>query len=211
MATIIRTEDDKRDASIFLLRACYSFKTHFLIQAEQPYVTVSSVSGIESGFADFRFRIRATLVSRPGASVFFLTGLRTGSGSREVFPFASGSIDAEFGWAVVDTLSSFILLGAATTAFVWRGPETFDEATAHGNHLIVNVGISFPVRESVDVAFLGTGYVLTSGAFRELYAIQGSYKPSTFFGFFGSLQAEGGKEKERVSDFAITAGVRIFY
>ncbi len=208
---MIQTDENGTDASLFILHAAYPLKSNVYIQAEQPYITVSTKRGIKNGFGDFRLSARAYLFSRSRASISFLSILRSGSGSRDVFPYASGSIDVEMGAAVVDTLSAFTLWGAVTTTVVWLAPKRYDQAAAHGNHTTITLGVLFPIRTRVDLEFIGSGYLFNSGATREIYSIQASYQPSSFVKFFGSVHMEGGKDDERVSDFAAAAGARIFY
>ena len=208
---MIYTEDEREKASLYTLSANYPLKTRFFLQAEQPYITVSAGREIVGGFGDFRLRLRGDLISRPGFQLYFIGGLRSGSGTRLVYPYASGSIDVEAGAAVVDTMSSLTWWGALTGATVWRGPDEFDDQKAHKSYVAVHLGLVLPVAPRLDLGFSGAGYVLQSGAARELYTVQLVYRPSPSVNLFGSVQAEGGKPEERVDDFSAVVGVRVFY
>ena len=210
-ASFSRLEDDGRDASLYSLYATYPIKSALLLQAEQSYITVSSQRGIEGGFGDFRLRLRAKAFSTPGRALYLISALRSGSGSRRVYPFASGSIDVTLGFSVVDSLSLFNYWGEASATAVWRGPEGYDENTAHENYAVISAGISFPFNNTFDIRLFGTGYFLFSGPSREIYGVLASYRTSSFMSLFASLQAEGGKKEERVTDFAAVAGARIYY
>ena len=204
-------EDEREKASLYTLTANYPLKKRLFLQAEQPYITVSTGTEIVGGFGDFRLRLRCDLAAFPGFQAYFLGGLRSGSGTRLVYPYASGSIDAEAGLAVVDTISSWTWWGALTGATVWRGPEEFDDQKAHTNYMALHLGLVLPVQPRLDLGFSGSGYVLQSGAARELYSVGLVYRPTAAVNLFGSVLAEGGKPEERVDDFSFVAGVRVFY
>ncbi len=206
-----RTEDEGRDAFLYSLYATYAIKSTFLLQAEQSFITISSPQGIEGGAGDFRVRLRAKLHSSAGRAMYFTSALRSGSGSRRVFPYASGSVDATIGFAVVDSLSLLNYWGEGSVSAVWRGPEGYDDSSAHDNYAIISAGVSFPVHDSFDIRFFGAGYFLISGPMREIYGVFVSYRPSSFMSVFASLQIEGGKTEERVTDIAAVAGARIYY
>jgi hypothetical protein len=206
-----RTESEGGDAFLYTLYASYAVKSAFLLQAEQSYVTISSPNGIRSGFGDFLARLRAGLYTGGARAVYFLSALRSGSGSRSIFPYASGSIDATAGFAYVDSLALFNYWGAAGATAVWRGPKAIDGNSVHDNYAVISAGVSFPLHDSFEVRVFGAGYFLTSGPIREIYGLLASYRASSFVSAFVSLQAEAGKEEERVTDAAVFAGVRIYY
>jgi hypothetical protein len=206
-----RTEDEGRDAFLYSLYASYPIQSALLLQVEQSYITISAPSGIKGGFGDFRIRLRARLNSVAGRALYFTSALRSGSGSRRVFPYASGSIDASVGFAFVDSLTLFSYWGEAGGTTVWRGPEAIDENSAHDNYAVISAGISFPLRGSFDVRFFGAGYFLASGSSREIFGVLTSYRASSFVSLFASVQAEAGKKEERVTDVAAVAGARIYY
>lgn len=204
-------EDEYEKASLYILTANYPLKTRLFLQAQQPYITVSTGREIVSGFGDFRLRLRGDLFVRPGHRLYFLGGLRTGSGTRLVYPYSAGSIDAEIGLAVVDTLSSLAWWGALTGATVWRGPDEFDDQRAHKNFVAVQLGLVVPIHSRLDLGLTGSGYLLQTRASRELYAIGLVYRATPAVNLFGSVMAEGGKPEERVDDYSAAVGVRVFY
>jgi len=206
-----RTEDEGEDAFLYSLHAAYAVKSAFLLQAEQSYATISSPGGIKGGFGDFRMRLRAKLYSTPGRIFYFTSVLRSGSGSQRIFPFASGSIDASIGFALVDSLSLFTYWGEASASGVWHAPEGLSETSDHDNFAIVSAGITFPVHDSFELAFFGAGYILLSGPTREMYGMLATYRSSSYMSLFASLQAEGGKKEDRVTDTSVSAGARIYY
>ena len=208
---MIYAEDEYEKASLYRLTANYPLKTRLLLQAEQPYITVATGREIVSGFGDFRLRLRGDLIARPGFRLYFLGGLRSGSGTRLVYPYASGSIDTEIGLAVVDTLPGLSWWGALSGATVWRGPDEFDDQRAHKNYVAVHLGLVLPVHDRLDLGFSGSGYVLQTRAARELYSIGLVYRATSAVNLFGSVLAEGGKPEERVDDFSFVVGARVFY
>jgi hypothetical protein len=94
---------------------------------------------------------------------------------------------------------------------VWRGPEEFGDEQAHENFLAVHLGLVVPVGANMDLSVSGSGFLIRTGAARELYSAQLEYQPSQWVILFGSALAEGGKPEERVDDFSILMGVRVFY
>ncbi|MFH1755991.1 MAG: hypothetical protein ABIA59_09835 [Candidatus Latescibacterota bacterium] len=210
-ASLARAEDDQRDAFLYSLYAAYPLQSTLLIQAEQSYITISSPEGIEGGFGDFQVRLRARLRSAPGRVLYAFSALRSGSGSRGVFPFASGSIDATFGFSVVDSLSLFSYWGTASTSFVWRAPEGSTETLAHDNFSTITAGITLPLHDAFNVRLFAAGYFLMSGASREILGAVISCRTSSYVNLYATVLAEGGEREERISDITAAAGARIFY
>jgi hypothetical protein len=209
-ASIARTERNDDDASCFFLGADYDLFGFLLLRAELTYGLLSTESKTEDGFGDLLFRGRATVLDRSSFHLY-LTGLmRTGSGSNAIFPYSSGSIDVGAGMGFVDSLSVLTLWGEATGTTVGNKPGGISN-DLNGNYSTIGFGIILPLAAGTALHCGGSGYLSWKGAARDVYFAGLEYAHSPAMHFFLSLQAEGGKSEERVFDFGLRSGVRLFY
>ena len=103
-----------------------------LFQLEISYASIVRGTVIDNGFGDFRVRARTEVWGGDSWSVPAYAGLRAGSGSDEVFPYGTKSIDWELGLAVVDTIGSFSWWVNVTGVSVTQLPVIIEYK--HGRH-----------------------------------------------------------------------------
>jgi hypothetical protein len=206
-AAMVRTDDERRNASLFIVSASYPLRDNLLVQFEQPYVAVDSPADIRSGFGDGVARARLRILGGEGSALHLLGGLRLGTGSRRFYPYSSQSLDAALGVGFVDTLDVLQVWGAASGVAVMREPPGLDEATRHENYAHLAAGLTIPLLASTDLRVGFTGLVFRSGAARDLFLGQIGYRPSPSLEIRASAQAEAGKPEERVSDLAATVEI----
>ena len=207
----MRAEGPDHDASGFFFSADYPLKSIFLLRAELSYITLSTNAGIESGFGDFRFRVRAAVFDRNQFHLYATGALRSGSGSNAVFPYSSGSLDVHAGIGCIDSLSQLTIWGELTAVRVSNKPGGLTEAEDHGDYAALSAGLTLLLSDQFTFHFGGSGYVLKEERSRELYFVGCDYIHSPELRFFLSLQAEGGRSDERVSDMSVRSGIRVTY
>ncbi len=210
-AAIIRSEKSDHDASGFLMKAVYPSRRRFLLQVEVSYYVVSRKGESTSGFGDFVLSGRTELARLSSLTIDFVAGLRTGSGTASVFPYASGSVDVKAGLAFVDSLAQLTLWGEAAGVSVNRMHEGSNRAERHDDFASAVMGFSLPVGKRVDLRFGGAAYIVLSGGSREIYFAVLNYAHSPRVHVILSFQAEGGEPAERVYDMGVRGGVDVFY
>lgn len=208
---IVRTNGDSKDASIFVLSGAYPLRSYLLVDFEQTYVTVSAPGNIKRGFGDLRLRARARLFHREGRALRLTSAFRTGSGSVRLFPYASQSMDLELGLSYTDTLEAIHFWGVFGGAMVKREPEQLVEAKKHENFGRLCAGITLPMTSGMGVNVGMTALLFRSGGGREIYMASLEYAFSESTRLVLAVHAEAGKREERISDLALSAGIRIFY
>lgn len=209
--SLLRAQRSDHDASGFLFSADYPVKSTILVRAEISYVTLSTSAGIESGFGDFRFRARATLLDRNRFHLFATGALRTGSGSNAIFPYSTGSLDVQAGIGCIDSLSQLTVWGELAVVRVSNKPGGLSEADEHGDYAALSAGLTLSLGNQFSFHFGGTGYGFKEKGSRELYFAGVDYIHSPALRYFISLQAEGGPSNERAADTSARAGIRVSY
>lgn len=209
--SMMRAKGSDHDASGIFFSADYPLKEIFLLRAEISYITLSTNEGIESGFGDFRFRARAAVFDRNQFHLYATGALRSGSGSNAIFPYSTGSLDVHAGIACIDSLSQLTIWGELTAVRVSNKPDGLSEAEDHGDYAALTAGLTLLLSDRLAFHFGGSGYVYKEDRSRELYFAGCDYIHSPDLGFFVSLQAEGGRSDERVSDMSARSGIRVTY
>ena len=208
----IRTGAPTHDASIYTLAVRLPLKTGILIDAEVAYVSLSTPGDIESGFGDARLRARALLAAGNQRALSLVGAFRAGSGSASLFPYSTGSVDVEGGLAVVDTLSTTASVWAYATGTVpKRVRDSLKQADLLPNFLTFAAGLVLSVAGRLDLQGGALVYVFRDDKPRELYFVDVDVRYSETTAFYVSLQAEGGRESDRVIDFAAAVGIRVRY
>lgn len=208
---IVRTNENEKDASIFVLSSSFPLRPYLLVDLEQPFIALSSPGEIKNGFGDLKLRARARLYNR-GGRAFRLTGsFRTGSGTRSLFPYSSQSADVGVGLSYVDTLETFNVWGAVGGVVVKRKPPNLLPPDVHDNYGQASAGLTLPVTPDLVLSAGLTVLLFRGGASREIYLCSVAAGLSKATSLIVAVHAEAGKREERVSDLAVTGGVRVFY
>jgi hypothetical protein len=203
----VRTNDDERDASIFLISGTYPLRDNLLIQVEQPFISLVGESDIESGFGDLYLRARLRLAGGTGRALQAVGGLRVGSGTRRLYPYSSQSFDFELAVGYVDTLEILHVWALAGGGMVKREPEGLDEEDRHENFARMGGGLALPFGSNLYLRLGASGLVFRSGRARELYFAQLQYRYSPPLEIRLSAHAEAGEPDERVSDLALSVAI----
>jgi hypothetical protein len=208
---LIRSNGNDVDASLYVLNAAFTVKSYALVELDIPFVTIAEPSDVNTGLGDLVLRARARLYSKPGRIVHLISAFRTGSGTTNVYPFASQSLDLELGVGYVDSLQLFHLWATAGGAYVTREPENVPDEELHGSYARFSAGIRFPFDNGFGVVLGMTALVYGESRDREIYIAAVDYRRSQWLTFTLSAHAEGGDREERVGDTALTAGFRVYY
>ena len=208
----IRTGAPTHDASIYTLSVRLPLKSRVLIDAELAYVSLFTPGDIENGFGDARVRMRTLLAAGNQRALSMVGAFRAGSGSASLFPYSTASVDVEGGLAVVDTLSSTASVWAyATGTHPTRVRDNLKQAGLLPNFLTFAAGLVWSVADRLDLQGGALAYVFRGDKPREFYFVDLDIRYSETTVFYTSLQAEGGREGDRVIDFAAAVGIRVSY
>ena len=208
---IIRTNENEKDASIYVLTLSFPLRPYLLVELEQAHITISSPADIRNGFGDLKLRARAEVFYRNGRAVRLTGFFRTGSGTRRLFPYSSQSADVGLGVSYVDSLETFHVWGMLGAAMVKREPQNLPEPEVHENFGHGTAGLTLPLTPNVKLSAGVTALVYRSGGFREIYlcSFDLGFSPTTRL--ILSAHAEAGKREERVSDLSLSGGVRVYF
>ena len=211
-ARLGRSHGSDGDANLYFVEAAFPLKNGTLFEIDIPIITFLDTTIVETGFGDVTLRARTRLYHAP-TRVLQLTGaLRTGTGTLAVWPYSSRSIDLQMGIAYVDTLDHFQLWVWGGGAYVSKEPEDVPEDELHGHYGRIGGGMFFPFASGalrLGAAFMGIFY--EAGRSREVLLTTIDYRRSQWLTFTASAHAELGDREERVSDYAVMAGIRVFY
>jgi hypothetical protein len=209
---IARSNGEESDASLYFLDARFPVRSSGLVELNIPAISFIDTSEVVTGFGDLTIRGRVRLYHSSRRVLHLIAALRTGTGTTRVYPYASRSVDLEAGLAYVDTLSVLQMWASGSGAYVSKAPEDVPEEELHGSFGRVGGGLNFPfARETLNV---GVGVMVgffESGRTRELLFSTFDYYRSQWLAFNLFAHIEGGDPEERVSDYAVGGGFRVFY
>jgi hypothetical protein len=204
-----RTDAVDHEASIFTLAGTLPYRTFLLVNPEISYVSRFEAGTLSNTFGDARVRLRAR-VWAPGRGAFYVVpGFRVGTGSPEIFPYATASFDVELGVGYVYTSSVFGWWLYAGGVYPTRVDDVLKDGDAYGNYATASAGVMLLATNRI---VLEGGLVVlapASGAVREIYTANVDLNYSPLTTFYALFQAEAGDRARRAIDFAIGAGVRV--
>ncbi len=209
---IARSNGEAADASLFFIAAAFPVKSSSLVEIDIPVVSFLDTTEVVTGFGDVTIRARTRLYGSPGRILHLIGALRTGTGTTRVWPYSSRSVDLRVGVGYVDTLKVLRLWVAGSGAYVSREPEDVPENELHGHFGRVGAGLAFPFAQGA--LSVGAGVMAAffeSGRSRELLFTTFDYRRSQWLTFNLFAHFEGGDRDERVSEYAVGGGFRVFY
>jgi hypothetical protein len=210
---LFRSNGETADATLYILDATFAINSGSLVEVDIPFVSFLDTTEVVTGFSDLTIRARTRLYHSPGRTLRLIAGLRTGTGTTRVWPYSSRSFDLEAGIAYVDTLSMFHLWASASGAYVGQQPKNdVAENERHDHYGRVTAGLKFPFGRGASILGLGVmaGF-FEGGRSRELLLATFDHRRSEWLSFTLAAHVEGGNQEERVSNYAVGAGVRVFY
>jgi len=207
---VVRAKGSEADAAGFVLRAVHPVE-FFLLSAEISFWNLSDERGWKSDFGDLLLRARAPLAQSDRFHLYLVGSLRTGTGTKRLYPFSSGSVDVELGLAGSDTLSQLVVYGSLALTKVNRRPQGLERPRRHDDFVGLEGGTVVAPAERWSLFVGGRGEMLLDGGSREIYFTQVIYRASPSLRFRFSFEAEGGQASERAVDFALTGGIEVYY
>ena len=209
---IARSNGEAADASLYILDARFPVKSSGLVEINIPVISFLDTSEVVTGFGDLTIRGRVRLYHSPSRILHAIAALRTGTGTTRVWPYSSRSVDLELGLAYVDTFSVLQLWASGSGAYVAKEPEDVPENELHGHFGRVGLGLNLPFAgEALNVGLGVMTAFFESGRSRELLFTTFDYYRSQWLTFNLFAHVEGGDRDERVSEYAVGGGFRIFY
>lgn len=155
--------------------------------------------------------------------MFQFTGAcRVGSGTAELFPYSTASIDPEVGVAFVDSLGTIDERGltpmkslsywiSASYVYVMRLDDQLEAAELHGHHAIAGGGLITALSRSLEIEGGGLGLFFESGAARQICFARVSWAVSSAARVYATAQVETGESSERASDASASVGLAVAY
>ncbi|HEU4365413.1 MAG TPA: hypothetical protein VFT13_08090 [Candidatus Krumholzibacteria bacterium] len=200
---------DSLDATIYRIYAAFPVRTAFLVAVEQPLVTVTDDSDIDSGVGDFMVRLRGRIVGQKRA-LWALGSLGAGTGEVRFFPYSSESVDLTVSMAYTDSLGALDLFAVAGYVWAQRIPATL--AGLHDDHARFSAGAGLRLgdRGGIRAGVVSQDYTRLDVR-RELIFAGAGYRWTDALRFFLEAQAETGPVAGRASDWAATAGIAVHF
>lgn len=209
---LTRSDGSGHEAATYAVATHYPVRSHFLMEADVSVVTVMGDSVTEQALGDVRFRIRGDVWTPGRRSVHILGGIRAGSGSETLFPYASGSVDFEAGLAYVDTLAaSTTAWVSASGVLVTRLDDVLEIPGLYGHHAWIAGGIVLPPIARTNLQIGAAGFFYRSAGSRVVYFSDVDVQLNTALSVIAAFQLEGGDRSSRATDFALVVGARVFY
>jgi hypothetical protein len=208
---VTRADAESEDAAIFYVGSHLPVRTRYLIQLEISYASIVRGGEIDNGFGDFRIRGKTTVWGGNTWAIPVYAGLRAGSGSNEVFPYGTKSVDWELGIALVDTVGSVSWWADVGGVLVTQLPDHLEGTDLHETFVqaVGGLAIGFKQRYSWQVG--AGGMLYKSGARRGIVFTELDLRYNPSFDFLGFIQAETGPDNDRVNDLAGGVGFVVFY
>ncbi len=220
--SITRSDGTGQAASFFTLRATVPVRSAFLIRVEVPYITLAAGDIIRDGFGDVVLRANARAWTGNRKTFQFTGACRFGSGTSELFPYSTASIDTEVGAAYIDSLGTVDERGlsplkslsywiSASYVYVMRLDDRLKETELHGQHAIAGGGLLTALSRSLELEAGGLGLFFESGATREICFTRVSWAVSAAAQVYAAAQVETGESSERASDASVSVGLVVVF
>jgi len=209
---IARSNGEAADASLYFLDARFTARSSGLVEVNIPVISFLDSAEVVTGFGDVTIRGRVRLYQSPGRVLNALAAFRTGTGTTRVYPYSSRSVDLEAGLGYVDTLSVLQLWVLGSGAYVSKEPEDVPENELHGHFGRIGLGLNLPFAgESLNVGLGVMAAFYEAGRSREILFTTFDYHRSQSLTINLFAHTEGGEREERVSEYAVGGGFRVFY
>lgn len=208
---LIVVDAETTEGSLIVLDVDFAIRGFLLLEFEQPFVT-AAVDGreIESDMGDLRVKARFRLFGRPGKQLSLLFDIGMGTGSADVFPFSSGSLETAgaIGW--VDTIGVFQYWAMAGAQSVRRRPDNIESEFGVVDFARANAGIAVAARDFS--LRLGTSVLrFSESTVRDIYFGEVTWDYREYFRFFGATQVEAGRSDERISNASAHIGMSVYF
>jgi|GEM_PF-2100780 len=198
-------------ASVVVMGARFDVSPWLLFAIEQPFVTASSdADGVVTGFGDLRLRSRITLARRPGKRLSLLPAVGTGSGTTDVFPYASQALELGAALAWSDTMGVVEYWATGGGVLVRRAPTGLSPALRHVGFTRISAGTAYAIgRGGIRV---GGEYLGFQGGFaRAVFFAQFTWDVRDRFRFGMSGSVESGHHDVRVMDSSVAVNLDVSF
>lgn len=203
------SRNDPAEASIYRVSAAFPLRNVFTVAVEQAFVSVSDSAEIEGGIGDLTLRGSARFWHGDERALLVLAYFATGTTKQEFFPYSSKTFDVSMSLAYVDTLGAATLYVTGGRTFVNRLGEERPVDVRHADSWRVSAGLAQGFGKRVSVHAGGLYQLYADSPERVLlYAGLRLFTTETLAVHAGA-QTETGPEAQRVSDWAVSAGVTV--
>ncbi len=209
-ASLETTSGASSDATVYRFYAAFPVRHTFLIAIEQPLVSVSSASGIESGLGDFTARLRTRLFGTPRRAFLATAVLGTGTGEERFYPYATQSIDFTLYAAFTDSLGGLAVWALGGYAWAQRVPDALAAEHVDAREFSAGVGMPLGTRAALRAGATYFDYISSDGH-RELLFAGSSYAWTPKLRLFVEGQVETGPLDERASDWGASLGASVWF
>jgi hypothetical protein len=206
-----RADAPDNDALIITLSGRIPYRSFLLVQPELSYVSMTTGGETLNTAGDLKVRARLRMWKKGGAGLYFVPGVRTGSGSADAFPYSTASIDIDAGLAFVDTLTDVAWWLSTTAVYATRVDDALKDSNLYGNYATASFGAMLPPTERILLMAGVTAVLPQHETAREVYFLDGEFEYSPSMTYYVSLQAEAGSRANRAINFAVGGGVRLTF
>jgi hypothetical protein len=203
------SNDPDAEASIYRVGAAFPLRLAFMLGVEQTFVSVSDSSEIEGGIGDLTIRGTARFWRGEGRAFRFLGYIATGTTKQEYFPYSSKTFDFSTSLAYVDSLGAATLYATAGRTWVNRRGADRPIDVRHTDYWRASAGaqVGLGERASAQAGVLYQSF--EDGPERWIPYAGAAVFASESLSFHAGFQSELGAESQRVSDWAVSAGITV--
>ncbi len=198
------------EATIYRVFVVVPVHNSFRVGVEQPIVSVSRPSGIDSGMGDLLVRVSARLFGRPGRAFLLTSSLGTGTGEHRFFPYATQSVDFTLGAAWTDSIGTLAWWATAGNVWTRRVPDELEGEKLDYGQFGVGVGVPLGPRIECRAGAVHLNFE-ASNAHREMLFAAAGYRWTPALRVFVEGQAETGPVGDRASDWALILGASVWF
>lgn len=200
------------EASVFTLSTNAPHQSWILVQPEISYVSKTTPTEVFNSAGDAMVRVRVRLWHAPSVAVHVLPAVRLGTGTAELFPYSTASIDIELGLAVVDTIGSRAGWWASGSAiYPTRVQDQIKEGHLYGNWATGGLGVI--LMPGSRWLFKGGGMALYPAGHRtrQIYFADLDFSYSAHTTWYLTSLVEGGTRDNRAVDYSAGFGIRVTF
>lgn len=209
-ASLESTSGSTIDGTVYRFYAAFPIRRTFLVAVEQPLVSTSKASGIDSGLGDLTALLRGRVMGIPRGSLFALASLGTGTGAARLYPYATESVDFTVSAAATDSIGVVTVWGLAALAWAQRVPDVLVGEHRDTRRVGAGAGMRLGPRAGVRGGITYVDYV-NSNKHREIVHAAGVWAWTPALRLFAQGQMETGPVGERASDWALSLGADVWF
>jgi hypothetical protein len=182
-----------------------------MVRVVQPFIALVGAGETETGFGDATVHARVDIATGDGRALRLLSSVQIGTGTSELFPYSTQSIDLGLGLGYVDSVGALYGWARLDGVAVKRAPDGLDGATRHEDSVRFGAGVGVDVAGRIALRGGATVHAFRSGGRRDAVFSQVGYAHTPALEVFAGAAFEVGDGADRVGDMAVTAGLHTHF